>query len=706
MLWILASSGALQGAGIGWYSISAARSSRAYAAEASISPDAPRLLLASHNRLFWYTPYSGKETLLHEGEGVYYGVFAGQPASAGTLGTVWVVSRPHNWRVTSSTEYLLHIDLDTGREINRVAVPSKFAHDAVRWQGHVFICSTGTGSILELSYPSMALTKVLGKLKKTSHVNTLAPDGKGGLWALLHNMGKSTIVSLAIQNGRTQKRILNVGKSAHGLVQWGDSLVTLDSASAALMLVNPEQSSVKRLWKAPESGRFLKGLAVVDDVAYFGISRVRPRSARHDPALNCDLAAFHLRSKKLLWRKEVPTKGLLNTIGAPHLGDQSPHLALNTSGLGFPGSLTAARATVAETRKLLWNPFLSSSKHCQQYAGDAAGCHEDSLCELVDGIHGQGPSCRACKRMGGCSTRRSGQLPFTEHAEVQPKKAVRRGADPLWDTDMSNLDILRLIRQSGAQDYKHFRTPVGGRWASGQPFMNSKLKRKNALKAGVRMDLGQYDITRLKEAMLAFGDRLWNASWLATENAVMAGREKNLAKYKPGTHDATLIFSDNYGESVQHFPLYEVFQLQLQPILDQLLGKEDVDKVMRLQLTCMPPGTTIKVHQDQGGYSLSGHRIHLPLLVPEGDGSLFITCPRAVHGHPPRLEECVELPLREGAAFEFNNALLHAVRNQGPGMRVHLLIDVGSKHVRNPTVLQKGQVCHYVKGRVNCKLQR
>lgn len=66
----------------------------------------------------------------------------------------------------------------------------------------------------------------------------------------------------------------------------------------------------------------------------------------------------------------------------------------------------------------------------------------------------------------------------------------------------------------------------------------------------------------------------------------------------------------------------------------------------------------------------------------------------------------MELPLQEGAAFEFNNALLHAVRNQGPGMRVHLLIDVGATHTRAPTVLKKGQVCTYVKGHINCKLRR
>ena len=66
----------------------------------------------------------------------------------------------------------------------------RFAHDAVRWRDKVYICSTGSGSIQQYSYAGMKFARVLGKLKKTSHVNTLAPDGRGGLWALLHNMGK------------------------------------------------------------------------------------------------------------------------------------------------------------------------------------------------------------------------------------------------------------------------------------------------------------------------------------------------------------------------------------------------------------------------------------------------------------------------------------------------------------------------------------
>lgn len=60
----------------------------------------------------------------------------------------------------------------------------------------------------------------------------------------------------------------------------------------------------------------------------------------------------------------------------------------------------------------------------------------------------------------------------------------------------------------------------------------------------------------------------------------------------------------------------------------QLLGPSDVDRVMRLQLTCMPEQTVIHVHQDSGGYAHEGHRIHVPLIVPPStNAALFLTCP-------------------------------------------------------------------------------
>ena len=58
--------------------------------------------------------------------------------------------------------------------------------------------------------------------------------------------------------------------------------------------------------QAPRGERaFLKGLAVVDDIAYFGIAPHAVRNARADPALDCALAAFSLLSQQLLWRRKV-----------------------------------------------------------------------------------------------------------------------------------------------------------------------------------------------------------------------------------------------------------------------------------------------------------------------------------------------------------------------------------------------------------------
>ena len=66
----------------------------------------------------------------------------------------------------------------------------RFAHDAVRWRDRVFVCSTGAGEILEFALQGMTLVRVLHTFQRSAHVNTLAPDGQGGLWAMLHMHGE------------------------------------------------------------------------------------------------------------------------------------------------------------------------------------------------------------------------------------------------------------------------------------------------------------------------------------------------------------------------------------------------------------------------------------------------------------------------------------------------------------------------------------
>lgn len=72
---------------------------------------------------------------------------------------------------------------------------------------------------------------------------------------------------------------------------------------------------------------FLKGLAVVDDVAYFGISPPMERQDRDGPNVQCDLVAVDLLTHKELFRHQVATHGLLNIVSAPDLSEASTYVA-------------------------------------------------------------------------------------------------------------------------------------------------------------------------------------------------------------------------------------------------------------------------------------------------------------------------------------------------------------------------------------------
>jgi len=105
-------------------------------------------------------------------------------------------------------------------------------------------------------------------------------------------------------------RVQGIGDKAHGLVAWHSQLLFLDSENGALALLDPATGDVTELWRAPVEERlFLKGLAVVDDVAYFGGSVWAGRSVRDDPATNNELLAIDLVTEKLLWRRQVMVEG-------------------------------------------------------------------------------------------------------------------------------------------------------------------------------------------------------------------------------------------------------------------------------------------------------------------------------------------------------------------------------------------------------------
>jgi hypothetical protein len=98
-------------------------------------------------------------------------------------------------------------------------------------------------------------------------------------------------------------------------------------------------------------------------------------------------------------------------------------------------------------------------------------------------------------------------------------------------------------------------------------------------------------------------DVWWDPVEQSKVSAVIADREDNLSKIKPGVRTMFLIFSSRSTDIVWELPLYHYFQSVLDPILEALLGKSSMQNIIRLQLAQMTPGAHIKPHRDTGPWA-------------------------------------------------------------------------------------------------------
>jgi len=607
-----------------------------------------RLLVATHSRLIWFNIESQEVEVLHEGQGIYYGHFPGEELDeTGTPSTVWVVSRPHNWRPTETNEWLLQLDMTSGEEIRRMKIPSHFSHDAIRLHNKVYVASTGSGEVLQLGFPSMQVERTHKLFTLQQHVNTLSPVSPGStdrLWAMLHNKGPSKIVEVDVVHGEETGRTLGqVGDSAHGLVHWRGAILVLDSKNAMLVAINPSTAQTKRIYQfLDKETPFLKGMAVVDDVAYIGVSAPSRRSQRNDPSLNSDISAVDLLRQNLLWRVTVPTHGLLNAISAPHLAAGSGYLAnfLRGSEDDGPGPN-------------IWQSWNDPQSSELESDGDEEAREEDADQEDKD------------------------------NGKEGDDGEVIMGPDMVWAEE-----------------------PVahnGGKWASGQPFFSLKEKKAGLHETPSILPMLHLDVNGFADALRAEPDSIWSEDEQRRTNAWLDGRSANMEQIKPGVQSIHLIFSDgkvNKQEgAVYQFPYYKRYSQYLDPILDAVLGPADKSKILRLQLARMNPGSVINRHQDSGSWVKTSHRIHVPLISP--DGVEFYLCGRDKSSRAPKEKQCSRLLYSEGDVFELNNARMHHLSNPGDISRIHLVVDVLERPVER-TVLHPGQVCKYVKRKIVC----
>ena len=167
--------------------------------------------------------------------------------------------------------------------------------------------------------------------------------------------------------------------------------------------------------------------------------------------------------------------------------------------------------------------------------------------------------------------------------------------------------------------------------------------------------LGRVDISRLRDAVLALPDSLWDA-----ENAGKPNRFDALDATRHILFRFPARLSD--WRTGEDRPLWSEWRHLLEPVLTAATAAYGYARggFPRIMLANMAPGGIIHPHRDTNASAKWPHKIHVPLLTNDQvafsiDGTTY---------HFP-----------EGEAVEVNNMATHAVANRGDTNRIHLIFE-------------------------------
>jgi hypothetical protein len=167
--------------------------------------------------------------------------------------------------------------------------------------------------------------------------------------------------------------------------------------------------------------------------------------------------------------------------------------------------------------------------------------------------------------------------------------------------------------------------------------------------------LGTVDISRLREAVLAIPDAVWDA-----ENANKPNRFDALDATQHIVFRFVSSFSD--WRSSDDKPLWAEWQ----PILESVLAAATADygyargAFPRVMLAKMAPGGVIHPHRDANPAAKWPHKIHVPIQTSD-DVTFYV--------------DGIDYHFAAGEAVEVNNMGLHAVENRGSTDRIHLIFE-------------------------------
>lgn len=258
------------------------------------------LLVASFSSLMAFDPVRVEWTLLHQGQGKYFGMVALDDQS------VAVVSRPDG----NHCDDLLVFDRQSGEVQRSVPLESINTHQIARTRDRLYVADTGQGRVLVMSPTDLSSKPtVLAEFPFKDHVNSIRPAAEH-VDLLLHKFGPSEFVRIDTTTGREVIRVPNVGRNSHDIEPWNNRFLVCASALGGIVSVDPIVGDVESVWR--DDASFTKGLAVVGDIAWFGCSAPSTRATRW--TLKCELVALDVSTSTVVGRFEVPHGGLVNAI--------------------------------------------------------------------------------------------------------------------------------------------------------------------------------------------------------------------------------------------------------------------------------------------------------------------------------------------------------------------------------------------------------
>jgi len=498
--------------------------------------------------------------------------------------------------------------------------------------------------------------------------------------------------------------VTNMGTWCHNTAFWKDEatsqvkLVALNSKAGSIVSVvvsGPNVGERNEIWlpdmnhpvlippkgvaRAYKNGAhvFSKGLAVQDNVAFFGVSYARAPNLRQTVPESL-LVAVDLITGKEKWVRVIRSNGLIGQI-------------LTESYLGWQMQLPADMSTIEMTYHGVGGIMVKICDDADDYVdeGETPFCDDFASVDRKINMKCKGTSQLAkkgkelCCACGGGDEYQSPMLAGGLDAEIL-KVEDHITATTTFAQSSECLDANGVTKQ-----------------------LPLKMKQKREVRNITNFDMDlqliikhlcNLDVDPIAQRLIGMGDDGTNLDKQFTNdfqtnngNAIIKARSFE-NKIKLGATGMQLIFSSRSANEIYHFPWLNDWLPMLEERIFKPIGVP-VNRIIRMMFANMPEGSTINFHQDKNTWVQRAHRVHVPIITHQ---DIFFLS--QIIAYDPETEESEKQILRvksnAGEVYEFNNALAHAVRNLGSS-RIHLIIDWTEEPIEESAIvkLSPGDLC-------------